>query len=284
VLLDIARSIMAGTPNGIVMDTDSGLLFSPAHFTWMDTNHPAGTPRQGYPIEIQALWQAALDYLGRVDTPRERKSWKELADRVRQSIADLFYREDIGYLADCLHAAPGTPAAAATADDALRPNQLFALTLGAVQDKTAAEQVLTACQELIVPGAIRSLADRPVHPELPIVHNGVRVNNPARPYVGEYGGDEDTRRKPAYHNGTAWTWVFPSFCEAWADCFGADAHETALAWLGSSSRLIDNGCVGHMPEILDGDAPHRPRGCDAQAWGVSELLRVWIKIQGLRQE
>ena len=163
------------------------------------------------------------------------------------------------------------------------PTSCLPLTLGAVQDRTVAERVLTACQELIVPGAIRSLADRPVHPELPIVHNGALVNNPARPYAGEYGGDEDTRRKPAYHNGTAWTWVFPSFCEAWADCFGADACETALAWLGSSSRLIDNGCVGHMPEIVDGDAPHHARGCDAQAWGVSELLRVWIKIQKLRQ-
>jgi starch synthase (maltosyl-transferring) len=284
VLLVVARSTMDGTPNGIVMDAASGLLFSPAHFTWMDTNHPAGTPRQGYPIEIQALWQAALDYLGRVDAPRARKSWTKLAAQVRQSIADLFFREDLGYLADCLHAAPGTPAADATADDALRPNQLFALTLGAVQDRTVAERVLKSCQKLIVPGAIRSLADRPVHPELPIVHNGALVNNPERPYAGEYGGDEDTRRKPAYHNGTAWTWVFPSFCEAWADCFGADAYETALAWLGSSSRLIDNGCVGHMPEIVDGDAPHHPRGCEAQAWGVSELLRVWIKIRGLRQK
>jgi starch synthase (maltosyl-transferring) len=54
--------------------------------------------------------------------------------------------------------------------------------------------------------------------------------------VGVYAGDEDTRRKPAYHNGTAWTWVFPSFCEAWADCFGPGEVETALAWLASSSR------------------------------------------------
>ncbi len=280
VLLSIARSIMTGTPNGIVMDGATGLLFSPPHFTWMDTDYPAGTPRQGYPIEIQALWQAALDYLGRVDAPEHRQPWQKLAGQVRQSIRDLFFREAIGYLSDCLHAGPGIPAGAAVADDALRPNQLFALTLGAVTDKTVAEKVLFACQELIVPGAIRSLADRPINPELPVYHNGVPVNNPGAPYVGVYGGDEDTRRKPAYHNGTAWTWVFPSFCEAWADRFGPGEHETALAWLASSSRLIDDGCVGHVPEIVDGDAPHHRRGCDAQAWGVSELLRVWVKIGG----
>lgn len=56
-LRDVLRSIVehyrAGTPNGIVMDEESGLIFSPPHFTWMDTNFPAGTPREGYPIEIQ---------------------------------------------------------------------------------------------------------------------------------------------------------------------------------------------------------------------------------------
>ena len=281
VLIGIARAMMEGTPNGIVMDPASGLLFSPAHFTWMDTNYPAGTPRQGYPVEIQALWYAALEYLGRVD-PSSSASWRNMARTVRRSIVSLFFREDLGYLADCLHAAPGTAAADAVADDALRPNQLFALTLGAVSERDVTERVLLACQELLVPGAIRSLADRPVHPPLPIYRDGALVNDPDAPYIGVYGGDEDTRRKPAYHNGTAWTWVFPSFCEAWADCYGDGEHDTALAWLGSSSRLINDGCVGHVPEIVDGDAPHHRRGCDAQAWGVSELLRVWLKIGGRR--
>ncbi|MDL2269095.1 glycogen debranching enzyme N-terminal domain-containing protein [Desulfosarcina sp. OttesenSCG-928-A07] len=279
VLLSIARSIMAGTPNGIVMDKNSGLVFSPAHFTWMDTNYPAGTPREGYPIEIQALWYAALDYLARVDEEKENAaSWKALAEKVRRSIPDLFFRKDLGHLSDCLHAAPGTPAEKAIADDALRPNQLFALTLGAITDKALSESMLMACQSLLVPGAIRTLADRPVHPELAVYHNGKLVNNPRQPYVGGYGGDEDTSRKPAYHNGTAWTWVFPSFCEAWHLCFGEAEREAALSWLSSSTRLLNDGCVGHVPEIVDGDAPHHQRGCDAQAWGISELLRVWIDL------
>ena len=40
-------------------------------------------------------------------------------------------------------------------------------------------------------------------------------------------------------------------------------------------RLLDEGCLGQIPEILDGDVPHWQRGCDAQAWGVTEALRVW---------
>jgi starch synthase (maltosyl-transferring) len=40
-------------------------------------------------------------------------------------------------------------------------------------------------------------------------------------------------------------------------------------------RLLVEGCIGHLPEIVDGDAPHQQRGCDAQAWSATEALRVW---------
>jgi len=277
-LKDMAGAMIDGTPNGIRMDPASGLLFSPAHFSWMDTNHPAGTPRQGYPVEIQALWWAALNFLAGCAAATEG-SWAELADRVRTSMAALYTRRavEIG-LSDCLHATPGTPADNATADDALRPNQLFALTLGAVSDSTLGRQILEACQALVVPGAIRSLADRSVEHPLSILHHGQALIDPHRPYQGRYSGDEDTRRKPAYHNGTAWTWVFPSFCEAWAAVFPKNGRKTALAYLGSGARLLEAGCLGHMPEILDGDTPHHCRGCDAQAWGASEFFRVWKKL------
>ena len=211
VLHEIVQAMVAGTPNGIVMDAESALLFSPSHFTWMDTNYPAGTPRMGYPIETQALWHGALEYLGREDESAHGKRWQDLARQVRRSVKRLFFDQARGYLSDCLHAQPGTPAAEAVADNVLRPNQLFALTLRTITDRTMAERILFACQELIVPGAIRSLADRPVDPPLPVYHDGNLVNDPNAPYIGTYGGDEDTKRKPAYHNGTAWTWCSPVF-------------------------------------------------------------------------
>jgi len=130
----------------------------------------------------------------------------------------------------------------------------------------------------LVPGAIRSLADRPVVYPIEIIHQGNLINDPHHPYWGQYCGDEDTRRKPAYHNGTAWTWLFPSFCEAWATTFGKKSRETALAWLSGGMRLLEQDCVGHIPEILDGDFPHSPRGCGAQAWSASEMLRVLLKL------
>jgi predicted glycogen debranching enzyme len=278
VLLSIGRSTISGTSSGVAMDPDSGLVYSPAHFSWMDTNHPAGTPRQGYPIEIQALWHAALCFLSRIDAGGGHKKWDELAKRVESSVRDLFWDNELGYLCDCLHATSGQTAHQASADDALRPNQLLAITLGAVSDSHLTQRILAACEELLVPGAIRSLADRPLQRPLEIFHNGKLMIDPYQPYHGKYEGDEDTQRKPSYHNGTAWTWLFPSYCEAWAMAYGTQGKQTALAWLSSSIRLLEQGCVGHIPEILDGDSPHAPKGCDAQAWGASELLRVWLKL------
>jgi glycogen debranching enzyme len=100
------------------------------------------------------------------------------------------------------------------------------------------------------------------------------LNDPSRPYWGRYEGDEDTRRKPAYHNGTAWSWLFPAFAEALVVAYGASARPAALHLLHSMVPALESGCLGHLSEIADGDAPHRQRGCGAQAWGVSELLRV----------
>ncbi|MCG6894606.1 MAG: glycogen debranching enzyme N-terminal domain-containing protein [Desulfobacteraceae bacterium] len=280
VMEDIGHAYMAGTGNGICMDPESGLIFSPSHFTWMDTDHPAGTPRQGYPVEIQALWFRALQVLARTDLRGRKSPWKQLARTVSSSIRRYFYRAELGYLADCLHAEAGVPASGAEPDDALRSNQLLAVSLGAITETETVRHILDACQCLLVPGAIRSLADRPVRRPLEIRYQGKRINDPHRPYWGRYEGDEDSRRKPAYHNGTAWTWPFPSFCEAWAQVYGDAGRKTALAWLASGVRLIETGCLGQVPEILDGDFPHGHRGCDAQAWGVSELLRVWEKLGG----
>ena len=246
----------------------------------MDTNYPAATPRQGYPVEIQALWYNALDFMAMVD-PEGEKRWKTLADMVAHGLATRFFSRKLGFFADCLHSEGPVGAARARADDALRPNQLLLLTLGAVKDPETARQALEACMELLVPGAIRSLAPRAVTHPLAVVHGGRILNDPLHPYWGRYQGDEDTRRKPAYHNGTAWTWPFPLFCEAWARVFSPAGVRTALAWLGSAVELMPTGCAGFIPEILDGDHPHTPRGCDAQAWGSSELARVWIKLSAM---
>ena len=54
--------------------------------------------------------------------------------------------------------------------------------------------------------------------------------------------------------------------------------QQALALLASAVENINSGCIAQMSENADGDAPHRQKGCTAQAWSVSELLRVWLKL------
>jgi predicted glycogen debranching enzyme len=277
VLASIADNYSKGTPNGIRMDSDSGLIWSPSHFTWMDTNFPAGTPREGYPVEIQALWIRLIRLLEKICDKPEQKKWRDLADHAMASLEKLFWIEEKGWYADVLLAGPKVAARDATPSDALRSNCLFAISLGLLTGERAKRCVAAVEKYLAVPGALRSLAPLPVLTPLPIWRDGRLINNPAEPYWPRYEGDEDSRRKPAYHNGTAWTWTFPTFCEALTRAWpgSPEALAAAKSYLGSTQTLLDEGCLGQLPEILDGDAPHTQRGCDAQAWSATETLRVW---------
>ncbi len=269
VLQSIATHYRDGTPNGIRMDAASGLIWSPTHFTWMDTNHPAGSPREGFPVEIQALWLRLLRQLG--------GEWDALREKAEASFQSL-YKINKNWLADQLIAGPGVGAAEATPDNALRSNGLLAVALGEVTGESARRMVAAAQRHLVVPGAVRSLAPLPVVPPLAVrTDDGDFLNNPNEPYWGRYEGDEDTRRKPAYHNGTAWVWSLPMFCEALVRAwdFSPESVTAARSYLLSMEPLLNEGCLGHLPEVLDGDAPHAQRGCDAQAWSVSEAYRVW---------
>lgn len=278
VLDSIARGYRDGTPNGIRMDPASGLIWSPAHFTWMDTNFPACTPREGYPIELQGLW---IRLLRQVAALEGDSAWTALADRAQASLGG-FWDEAEGWCHDTLLAPAGTPAAQARPDGHLRPNQLWVVALGLLEPARA-RRVVAACERhLLVPGALRSLAPLPVREPLPLRGPGGQpLNDPRHPYWGRYEGDEDTRRKPAYHNGTAWCWLLPLFAEALAKAWPDDATACAAAraHLGSCAALLAEGCLGHLPEILDGDAPHAQRGCDAQAWSATEALRIWVMLE-----
>jgi predicted glycogen debranching enzyme len=281
-LHSIAEGYSNGTPNGIRVDHESGLVWSPSHFTWMDTNYPASSPREGYPIEIQALWLVLLRLLGRFLPEEHANKWNAMAALAETSL-DMFWLDEEGFYADVLLAHPGCPAKYSRPADHLRPNQLFLVALGLAHGSRAQSAVTAAWRHLLVPGAMRSLAPLPVKTALEVrSHCGDPLNDPHNPYWGRYEGDEDTRRKPAYHNGTAWGWPLGVFCEALAKAWPGDpaAKAASMAILGSVDLLLAEGCAGHLPEIMDGDAPHTPRGCDAQAWSLSEAIRAARAIGG----
>lgn len=247
--LSIIENYVKGTPNGIRVDGESGLVWAPSHFTWMDTNYPACTPRCGYPVEIQALWISALRFAG--------GKWDKLADKATESVKRLFCGPD-GF-ADCLDAWNGEAAAEANPDFSVRPNQLMLISLGVIglESREACLSMLNACERLLVPGGIRSLDARDAK------------------YRGTYAGDEDTSRKPAYHNGTVWAWPMPMFAEAAVRC-GCLSKGQAGSLLAGVVENLNTECLCQISEIADGDAPHAQKGCRAQAWSASEFLRVLL--------
>ena len=194
---------------------------------------------------------------------------EELACQVQNSIEKYFFNDGVEGVSDCLHCLPGTPAALAVPDDHIRSNALLLITLGAVTER------------LLIPGAIRTLADRKVSCKLPVEYNGVLLNDPEYPYCGHYAGSENECRKKAYHNGTAWCWPFPAYCEALVCCGGAAQKQRALSLLSSGAEYFERVIPGQLSEVADGDVPHTPGGCPAQAWSVTELFRVREILQKL---
>jgi glycogen debranching enzyme len=115
-----------------------------------------------------------------------------------------------------------------------------------------------------------------------------RTPSPSDPgYRGQYGGDP-LSRDSAYHQGTVWPWLLGAFVRAYLrvndDSRAAKAQ--AEEWMADLRRYVENEGVGQIPEVFDGDAPHRAGGCMAQAWSVAELLRTCVEdiSDGLRAE
>ena len=281
VLVSIASHMREGTPVGVKVDPKTGLVWSPPHYTWMDTNYPAGTPREGYPIELSVLWIRLLRQLARLGAGARDFDPATLAAQAEASL-QRFFRADLGFFADTLHAPRGTSALDAVPDDHLRPNQLLAVSLGLISDVRAKRAVEAATRWLLIPGAMRTLAPLRVSYPLRVCgRDGRPLIDAEHPYRGRYEGDEDTQRKPAYHNGTGWAWWLPTYCEAMVRAYDREpaAVSAARSILGSLASALDEGCIGQLPEIVDGDVPHTQRGCDAQAWSVSEALRLWLLLR-----
>jgi glycogen debranching enzyme len=144
-------------------------------------------------------------------------------------------------------------------DAAIRPNQIFAVSLfhGILSGERAARVVEAAETNLLTPFGLRSLA--PSDPQ----------------YRGRYEGNP-LNRDSAYHQGTVWPWLIGPFLTAYIKVNGrsSKARRQASEWLAEFRRYIKEEGLGQIPEVFDGDAPHRAGGCIAQAWSVAELLRA----------
>jgi predicted glycogen debranching enzyme len=244
-----------GTRHGIAEDPADGLLRAGepgVQLTWMDAKVGdwVVTPRQGKPVEINALWYNALRAMAAFARRLRRPvaGWEAAAERARAGFA-RFWCEAAGHCYDVLDGPAG--------DDAtLRPNQIFAVALPESPLSAARQKrVVDACgRHLLTSYGLRSLA-------------------PGEPgYRGRFAGGP-LERDAAYHQGTVWSWLLGPFALAHARVHGD--RETARGFLRPLGHHLGDYGVGSIAEVFEGDAPHAPCGCIAQAWSVGETLRAW---------
>jgi predicted glycogen debranching enzyme len=258
VLEEIVASYERGTRWNIQVDPDDGLVRQGApgvQLTWMDARVDdwVVTPREGKPVEVNALWYSALvtmtGFARKLKRPAE--GYVARAQRAERGFK-RFWNDERGCLFDVLDGPDGN-------DAKIRPNQIFAVSLPDSPLNAAQRRaVVDTCGRLLV------------------TSHGMRSLAPGEPgYVGTFRGDR-RERDGAYHQGTAWTWLLPHFALAHERVYGDRA--TALGFLEPFGRLIGEMGLGSLPEIADGDPPHTPRGCFAQAWSVAEALRVYTSL------
>jgi len=263
-LMPILRDIVAwhdrGTRYRIHVDTD-GLLYAGepgVQLTWMDAKVGdwVVTPRQGKAVEINALWYNALmifsELSKRFGNTTEAKQFAQRAERVKARFAEVFWNEAAGCLYDYIDGDHR--------DAAIRPNQIFALSLPfPLLDGDKARQALKIVEEkLYTPVGLRSLA----------------ANEPG--YRPHYGGDQWSRDS-AYHQGTVWSWLLGPMITAIVRVEGEAGKSRAKQLFENIKPHLNDAGIGTISEIFDAEPPHTPRGCMAQAWGVAEVLRAYIE-------
>jgi predicted glycogen debranching enzyme len=255
----------AGTRFGIHADAD-GLIAAgdtSTQLTWMDAqcDGVVFTPRCGKAVEINALWHNALRRMQKLceqQKSAEAGRYAAMAEQVGRSFCKLFWNEEQGYLNDTIR--PD-----GTVDASLRPNQIFAVSLpfGPPLARVQRWAVVSAVeQRLLTPYGPRTLGSR----------------DPA--YKGRYEGSP-RQRDEAYHQGTVWPYLMGPFLEAYLKVrdFSVEAKSDAAELLRPLLRhLTEDACLGSISEVFDGDPPHRPGGCCAQAWSVAEVLRIYRMV------
>ena len=260
-LKEIISAYEKGTDFSIYME-DDGLIHAGSgldQITWMDVRVGdwVATPRHGKPVEINALWYNALRIMESLceKFDEDASAYRTRANQVKESFNAKFWDSSNQCLFDVVDG--DEP------DDHIRPNQVYAVSLPFSLLPEEQEKAVVALveKELFVGCGLRSLA--PDHPD----------------YHGIYCGAL-AKRDAAYHQGTAWGFLLGGFFSAYmkVNHHSSSAAENAVRMLEPVRKhLTDSGCIGSISEIFDGDAPHNPRGCYAQAWSVGEVLRCYCE-------
>ncbi len=252
----IINAHINGTKYGIKVDHD-GLLTGgdeTTQLTWMDVKIDGHvvTPRHGKAVEINALWYNALMVMKSfitevsVDSNIDYDKYSELC----KNNFKMFWNVNENCLYDLIQNGKKI--------NKIRPNQIFAVSLPfSLLSLKKEKLVLDAVENhLLTPYGLRSLSDQDSD------------------YIKYYGGDI-YKRDYAYHQGTVWAWLMGPYLEAHFKIYNDKEYVTDK--LIDLKKHLEFTGLGTISEVFSGDSPHESRGCFAQAWSVSEYLRI-IKL------
>ncbi|ACO45482.2 amylo-alpha-1,6-glucosidase [Deinococcus deserti] len=242
-----------GTDHGICMDPIDGLLLAGkpgVQLTWMDVKIEGWvvTPRHGKPVEIQALWLAALGAESRLS--ERLGEMPEFAAQFQQAQKNFGAFWTGTAFADTV-SADGVP------DLSTRPNVALALALPDTPATPAQLQAAAGLvrRELLTPLGLHTLSPLDAR------------------YRGNYGGTQ-VQRDAAYHQGTVWPWPLASYVDLLLS--GGNITGARDALRGLQGHVWEAG-LGHVSEVFNG-LRLTPGGCPFQAWSVAELLRAHVKV------
>jgi predicted glycogen debranching enzyme len=259
---DAAKSVLNSYKNGTDFNIhmrDNGLIYADApgkSLTWMDAvvNGIPVTQRNGYAVEINALWYNAICFsleMARINKDRKFiKEYEPLAFLIKKSFLELFWDDRVGYLADYVNDDEGK-------NLFVRPNMIIAVSLPySMLDKDQMKSILDiADRELVTIRGLRTLSPR------------------NKLYKGVYQGNQEERDN-AYHQGTVWPWLYGPFCEGWLKVYGKQGVQKVKKLIYGLEEVMSEHGVSTISEIHDGDPPHSPEGSISQAWSVGEVLRI----------
>lgn len=251
-----------GTDFGIGMDPDYLIRQGP-QLTWMDAKigELAVTPRAGKACEINALWYNALKITSNLGNllGKDISSYETLAAGVSLNFENVFWNPETNCLFDLVFQ---DEAGNQVKDPAIRPNQIFAVTLPYTMLSPDKEKAIVdrVEKDLLTPFGLRTLSSD--HPS----------------YVGHYYGDAVTR-DTAYHNGTVWPWLLGAYVKAYRKVhnYSKQSLEDMRDLLQGFDMHLETAGIGTISEVFDGDYPYSPGGCISQAWSVAEIFRAYVE-------
>ncbi len=264
VLIDILRQYYNGKPPFIELMNDGLLNVGnvQTQLTWMDAkvdNRPV-TPRNGCPVEINALWYNALCFVNELSKKFGTKIEFDVEDVMMctKKSFEKFWIDEKGYLADLW--IPDKQ----LRDESVRPNQIFAVSLpnSPLKEQMMVRVVNKVTGELLTPYGLRTLS--PLDPR----------------YRGTYQGDIK-KRDMAYHQGTVWPWLLGHYGDALlrTSRHRQAAREKLREILANITNHLKHAGLQYISEVFDGDPPHEPGGCIAQAWSVAEIIRLSAEVE-----